>query len=388
MGGSKGSDSSNGNFGNMFAAMAAMDAANKQYELGKEQLAFAKDQYNEFKPYMLESTQQSIADQKWSSQTARDQYDFYAGTYKPLETKFVEEATSWDSPDRRERMAGQAQAAVASQFEQARTAAQQQLESFGVDPTSTRFASLDLGTRVQQAATAAGAGTKAIQDVENTGMALRGQAINTGRGYQQNVNQTVGTGTDAGASGTGTLNNFYGNSTQSMTAPVQWYNAGNQSMGNAITGFNNYTSNNIRQQQANTAASTGMMQNITGALGAIRSLNDGGPVDSAIPDADYQEVRALPAPSSAPYQGTTVPAEISPSRGAIPDDVPARLAVGEFVIPEETVSWVGERTLHQLIDKSEKERAEAEAQRQPSMTQAIPGFDDEPRFISQSAIPA
>lgn len=357
------------NMGNLFMGIAAMQAADKQYQLGMEQLNWAKQTYADFKPYMIEGTEQSLADQKWSSQTARDQYQFYTDTYKPLEQEYVQQVENWDTPERREQMAGQAQSAVASQFEQARNAAAQQLESFGVDPSSTRYAALDLGTRTQQAAAQAGAGTKAIQDVENMGLGLKGQAINTGRGYQQNVNQTIGTGSSSGIGGMGALNNFFGTSSNAMTAPVAWYNAGNQAQGNAITAFNNYTNNGIKQQQANQQGMQGMMSGISGLLSSVMSLEDGGAI---------------------PQDGGHVPEGSDPYNGAIPDGVNARLSEGEFVIPRDVVEWEGQKNIYKMIDRAKQERADTEATTETKAS-ALPPLPGPPRFVSQSggnAIPA
>jgi hypothetical protein len=57
--------------------------------------------------------------------------------------------------------------------------------------------------------------------------------------------------------------------------------------------------------------------------------------------------------------GTTgghVDQDMSPSQGAIVDDVPARLNAEEFVVPRDVARWKGEEFFHQLIDKSRKAR--------------------------------
>ena len=378
MGGGKGGGGGGDNMGNMFMGLAAMQAADKQYQLGMEQLKWAKETQAKYEPYMLASADQGVKDQKFSSEQAHAQWDNYNQMYLPMEQKFIEDANNWDSPERRERMAGQAQAGVASQFEQARTAAQQQLESFGVDPTSTRFASLDLGTRVQQAAAAAGQGTKAIQDTEQMGVGLRSQAVNTGRGYQQNVNATTQTGTQAGNAGAGTLNGFFGTSSNAMTAPNAWFTSGNGAQSNAITAFNNYTNNGIRQQQANQQGAQGMMQGISGLMSGIMSLEDGG----AIPDQALDMQRGPDGSYGIPTEpGGHVPYSASPSQGAVTDDIPARLNAGEFVIPKEVVEWEGQKNIYKMIDKakSEREQVEATTETKPDYSFGIP---EAPRFIS------
>lgn len=369
-----GSGGGGGDQGSMLSGIMAMQAAQKQYELGMEQLKWSKEVYNEFKPYIMDSTKQSLADQKFQSEMSHQQWDTYNQTYLPIEKQFAEDAQNWDTQDRRNRMAGMAEANIASQFEQARNAAETQLEGFGVDPTSLRYAALDIGTRTQQAAAAAGAGTGAMQNVENQGLALKGQAINTGRGYQNNINQTTGVGTGAGSAGVGGLTNFYGTSSNAMTAPVAWFNAGNQAMSNQITAFNNYTNNGIKQQQANQQGMQGMMSGISGLLGSVMSLEDGG----AIPTPD--RIRAAEVQ---PQEGGAVPYHASPSNGQEVDDVPARLSPGEFVLPKEFVEWRGLENIYKDVDKAKKARADYEAttETRPDISMGIP---EAPNFVSRS----
>jgi hypothetical protein len=62
-----------------------------------------------------------------------------------------------------------------------------------------------------------------------------------------------------------------------------------------------------------------------------------------------------------------IPEELSPSGGAATDDVKANLNVGEFVIPDDVVSWYGEKHMYSLIEKANKEREQAK-----QVTGAIP----------------
>jgi hypothetical protein len=48
--------------------------------------------------------------------------------------------------------------------------------------------------------------------------------------------------------------------------------------------------------------------------------------------------------------------EMSPSGGEEVDDVPAMVSEGEFVIPERTVDWFGEKYFQNLIMKSDRDR--------------------------------
>lgn len=61
-----------------------------------------------------------------------------------------------------------------------------------------------------------------------------------------------------------------------------------------------------------------------------------------------------------------VPPQASQSRGAITDDVPARLNVGEFVFPKDVVAWRGEQWMQKEIQKARQDRAKNE-QAKPEM---------------------
>jgi hypothetical protein len=78
---------------------------------------------------------------------------------------------------------------------------------------------------------------------------------------------------------------------------------------------------------------------------------------------------------------------MSPSGGAIEDDIPAelpdggpaRLNAGEFVMPKRTVAWYGEKGMQAFIDKADKEmglpkqpKAEPEVAQGPPPDQQAP----------------
>ena len=54
--------------------------------------------------------------------------------------------------------------------------------------------------------------------------------------------------------------------------------------------------------------------------------------------------------------GNYIPEETSPSGGQNVDDVPAMVSAGEFVLPERTVDWFGEKYFQNLIAKSDRDR--------------------------------
>ena len=88
-----------------------------------------------------------------------------------------------------------------------------------------------------------------------------------------------------------------------------------------------------------------------------------------------------------PSNPNFVPSSASGSRGAITDDVPARLNVGEFVLPKDVVSWLGEDKLQKLIEQTRMKRQQGEHAK-PEMGNANAGGAiniNRPTFMSEGA---
>jgi len=69
-----------------------------------------------------------------------------------------------------------------------------------------------------------------------------------------------------------------------------------------------------------------------------RGYANGGAIDTGAPGENY------------------IDPSLSPSGGEQVDDVPAMVSAGEFVIPERTVDWFGEKYFQNLIAKSDRDR--------------------------------
>jgi hypothetical protein len=92
---------------------------------------------------------------------------------------------------------------------------------------------------------------------------------------------------------------------------------------------------------------------------------------------------AIGDPDATP--GGAIPMNASPTGGKAVDDVPARLTVGEFVIPKDVAAWKGQEHFQKLIQQSRK--AAQEAQAKPAVGPAVGGpttFQSRPQ---QGAIP-
>jgi hypothetical protein len=89
---------------------------------------------------------------------------------------------------------GMAESGVQQAGEKALENSKQDLESYGIDPSSGRYAALDQASKVQTAAAAAGAGNQQYQADLATGNAMKNQAISASL---QNANFGLGVGADA-----------------------------------------------------------------------------------------------------------------------------------------------------------------------------------------------
>jgi hypothetical protein len=248
----------------------------------------------------------------------------------------IHDLNTYDTAERRDKEVGAAQANVAQQFDEARDQAASRLESFGINPSDTRYAGLDLNLRTQEAATKAAAGTNAATSVEDKGRALRASAIDIGRGYPSSYTAAGQLGVSAGGQAQTGTNQAYNTGAQAMGTGPQWLGGSNEALGNWGNTLNQQYNNQLGQYNANQNASSGWGSAL-GMFGGMAAKRFG-----------FAE-------------GGAVPPEISPSGGGRQDDVPVAVSVGEFVVPKEAVSWYGEKHFHKIIEKAQQERQETQA---------------------------
>lgn len=326
------------------AAEASEAVARMQQETAREQLAWAREQYTSNRALLDEVLEVQMPAMREQYQQARSDRERYETMFRPMEDQFVQEAQEYDTPERREQMRGSAIADVNTQFDAQRRNALQRLEGYGVDPSQTRNAALDIGVRTQQAMAQAQAATGSDRRVEDTGRALRSDAINMGRGALSNAagfyNQAVGSGSQGvgnanatTSTGAGAIQSSLGFSGQALQGYGQNANIQSQGFQNQLGAYN-----------AQQAATAGMMSGIGSIVGL--GLKDGGEVDGdAVLPADGR--------GAIPYsrgKGGHVDTGMGDGSG-IDDNVPAMLSDGEFVIPADVVRKKGEEFFERLLEK-------------------------------------
>lgn len=360
-------------------AAASERAAQLSYQISKDQLAWAKEQYAADREISDQVIGRAMSIMDMNQRNAEEDRNFYIQNYRPLEQDLIRDAQTYGSDQRRELEVGRAEANVAQQFEQARKSAERNLESFGIDPSSTRYAALDIGVRTNQAAATAAAGNQANAQVDAIQRALRSEAINVGKGYPGQVAATYGTALQGGNSAVNSGLATTASGANTMGTAPQWMGMGNQAIGQWGNILNQSYQNQLDAWKANQQSSSGWGSVAGSVLGAGLSMamkfEDGGAVnDGPIIEGDYRDITP----------GGHIPPHASPSGGRAIDDVPARLTAGEFVVPKDVVAWKGEEYFQKLIQGSREKRHEAPAK--PSVGRAPA---QRPTFASRpAALPA
>jgi len=141
-------------------------------------------------PILMEIAQhaRSMADTVYN--WGMDQYNRQEGDIDSL----MRDALSYASPQRIAVDMGMAEAGVMQAGERGRLSAIRDLESYGIDPSSGRYAALDKANRVMTAAAGAGAGNQQRMASQAAGNAMRNQALAAGL---QNAQFGLGVGNSA-----------------------------------------------------------------------------------------------------------------------------------------------------------------------------------------------
>lgn len=320
-------------------AAASEAIARMQQQTAQEQLAWAREQDTANRAVLerVLGVQLPAMEEQYSN--AREDRQRYEEVFRPLEQNLIEEFQSYDSPERRAFERGQAIADVSSSFDAARRNALQRLEGFGVDPSQTRNAALDIGVRTQQAAAQAAAGTAANQRVDDTSRALRADALNIGRGLPSQVAQSYGQSIAAGQAGIGGANQTFNTGANAMGNPGQWSQGAMQGYGQSANIQSQNFQNQLASWNAGQQASAGAWGGIGGLAGMAMMMKEGGGVRRAVPRGRT-------------FNGDTGAIESGPTDGSgIDDQVPAMLSVGEFIIPADVVASKGKEFFEKLVSR-------------------------------------
>jgi hypothetical protein len=181
-------------------AQASKEAAEIQAGLGREQLAFAREQYDRSAPILEGIANQQMAAQSEQMDQARDYYNYQRDTFRPVERGLVADAQRFNTEDYRNQLASQASADAGLAFSQNQRMNQRAMGSMGVNPNSGRFAGMQNASNLALSAQRANAMTNSRTQADQMGYARKLDAVGMGRGLAGASAAAYG-----GASGAGSM---------------------------------------------------------------------------------------------------------------------------------------------------------------------------------------
>lgn len=361
-------------------AIANEKAAKLSSKVAMKQLAWAKEQYAKDSKLVTPIVKRATKAMQDQARWAKRDRARYEKVYQPLENELIKKGRQYSSETYQNEQAGKAQADVSQQFEMARNAAQDQLESFGVDPTQTRAGALDLNSRLQEATARASAGNQARERFDRIGTAIMGEMVNVGKGYP---GQTAVAMQGSAQSGNSAVNSTLANTatgSQAMGNPTQWMGLGNQALGNWGNLVSGIYATQMEGYKARINASSGIGGAIGGIMGGLMGLSDerekdnirevgethdGQPIYSFTYKGDDEPRMGLMAQDVEERDPQAVATDatgrkfVNYDRALQDSAVPVTEQGNGRAIPDEVVRWHGEKFFQKLVREAEQGRAQA-----------------------------
>lgn len=373
----------------------ALQLANIEQQLGQNTYNWANQQYGNTSALTDQTIGNYLGNSAAGQGMATQAINQYNQEGVPQIEDLFREANTYASPARIAQAEGAAESDAMQGSNAARLAAEQNLRSYGADPTSGRYAGLDEAQRMQAALGAVGAGQTAGLQTVQTGQGLRQQAVAA-------AEQLPGEAANA-------LNESYSGLSGAENAGLANVNTG----ASALTTANNFmnTAMNLKYPPtgADSASSSSSNQSSqSSALGATPSSGGGGGGGGVIDNTANQNFTGGPAHGGGggggyysgggdvangddvnwmaiggtPTTGGPVPRQASPSGGLQTDDIPARLNAHEFVIPQDVALWKGQEHFHKLINQSRQARQQVLSGPGAAKPSMGPPAKGSPRFVS------
>ena len=328
-------------------AAGSEESARIAQDTALEQLAWAKEQDAANRALLQQVLGSQEAIQKETGDIAREDRARYKEMFQPLEENLIQEFQNYGSPEQMALNRGRAIANVNQTFDAQRRNALQRLESYGVDPSQTRNAALDMGVRTQQAAAQAGAANASNRADEQIGRALRAEAINIGKGMPSNVAASYGQSLNAG-------NSMMGNANQTTATSGNAMQGANSYLGTSIGGFGQAGNTmmqgfggQMQSHAANQAGQNALLGGVGMAAGSF--MADGGDMYDSEPGMiDYG----------------------AGDGSGIDDQVPILASKEEYIIPADVVRAKGTEFFDKLVERYHTP-AEEQREEEDSYTQNI-----------------
>lgn len=251
----------------------SLQLSNLLEQLGMSQAGWAQQQFAQTSAVTDAQINNYLAEASQSSQLAGSMLSDYENTFAPMQDQYAANAGQYASQGRINNEMGMAESNVMQGGQAAKANAEQELQSFGIDPSSGRYQDLIRASDTANAAAAVGAGETARLNTEQEGQRRLVNSIEMGQ-------------------------QLPGNTVNALNAAYQGISgAENAALGNANTGVNLTTSPNQFLQTAqgvkvppvgntSTGTSTGGTQSgsVGGGGGGSKSSQDPFPSPRSAPD--------------------------------------------------------------------------------------------------------
>ena len=221
-------------------AAASKEAAQIMGQLGQDQLAFNKEQYQAALPFVQDIAKVQADAQRQQMTQAQDYYNYYTQNVRPEMLAQLEKAKAYNTEAKREELAQQAAADTGQAFQQTQAANERAMASMGVNPNSGRFAGMQRGSQLALAAQRANAMTGTRQQAEAMGHARMMDAMGLNTGMPGLSQAAYGGATGAGSQAAGVFQQPWMNAMQGMGQGASTIGSGQQmylgGLGNALSG--------------------------------------------------------------------------------------------------------------------------------------------------------
>jgi hypothetical protein len=176
-------------------------AAQLSYDLGQDQLAFSRQQYEEMSPLARQVAESQLAAQDEQMRQGRDYYDYMTSTFRPIEQGLARDAEAFNTEAYRNQLAEQAAADAATAFRNVQGQTSRGFSRMGVGPGSGAAMAQMNQNALGLASMRAGAMTGARQQAEQMGFARRLDVTGLGRNLPGASTAAYGAATQAGTAG-------------------------------------------------------------------------------------------------------------------------------------------------------------------------------------------
>jgi hypothetical protein len=247
-------------------AEASEEAARIMAELGYAQLDFAKEQYEEVKPFVTDIAETQVEQMRETNRQGSEYYDFLAQTFRPVESSIAADAMSFDTEAKADQLAADAGANIERQAAIGDQVLARDLARMGVNPNSGKYVGSKRSAELMTAAQKADAQNDARTQADMMGRAVKLDAAGIGRGLPGASVAAYGAATAAGNSASNNIQTPGAAYQNAMAAGASTIGAGQsmkvQGLSNVLSAETSYLNN-----QNN---SSGWGDIITGAAGIGR----------------------------------------------------------------------------------------------------------------------